>query len=400
MFQRLVSRNDDIRRLVEKGYAIGFDGAYMIVRDIPYLDSAKALHWGAFVAKLVFVDQERVAQDDHQIFFAGTAPHNVDGTPVANLNDRGHSLRLSEVNADVVVQRQFSNKPRPSRKFENFYDKVESYTTLIAGPAMNLFGANPYTFRARKDAAPPSVFKFQDTLTSRAEISELSKKFENDVIAIIGLGGTGAFVLDFMVKTPVKELRAFDLDEFHVHNAFRSPGRLMEDELGKRKAEVYQSRYANFRHGLTVTPRFIDSMSADQLAGVTFAFVCVDKGSSRAEIFDLLINSGIPFIDVGMGLSRSAKGALKGMLRTTYFPPKQAQEIRDQRLAETSDAEEDIYKTNIQIGELNALNACLAVIRFKQLRGFYIGDHPYYHILFDLFDLKTVSEALADAHQT
>ena len=36
-----------------------------------------------------------------------------------------------------------------------------------------------------------SVFKFQDTLTSRAEILDLSAQFRDDVVAVIGLGGTG-----------------------------------------------------------------------------------------------------------------------------------------------------------------------------------------------------------------
>lgn len=37
-----------------------------------------------------------------------------------------------------------------------------------------------------------------------------------------------------------------------------------------------------------------------------------------------------------------------------------------------------LYRTNIQIAELNALNACLAVVKFKQLRGFYLegGTRP------------------------
>ncbi|MBP8284305.1 MAG: hypothetical protein KAX46_10415, partial [Chromatiaceae bacterium] len=60
-------------------------------------------------------------------------------------------------------------------------------------------------------------------------------------LAVIGLGGTGAYLLDFLVKTPVREIRAYDLDGFHVHNSFRSPGRLNEPELGKPKAEVYHS---------------------------------------------------------------------------------------------------------------------------------------------------------------
>jgi hypothetical protein len=51
---------------------------------------------------------------------------------------------------------------------------------------------------------------------------------------------------------------------------------------------------------------------------VTFAFVCVDKGSARAEIFDLLIRMGIPFIE--------------------------AAQIRDMQLAELADHPDDVYR--------------------------------------------------------
>ena len=193
----------------------------------------------------------------------------------------------------------------------------------------------------------------------------------------------------------VREIRAFDLDPFYVHNAFRSPGRLDPTELGKKKAEIYLRRYENFRKGLSVTPKFVDASCVEELNGVTFAFVCVDKGSSRAGIFDVLLAKRIPFIDVGMGLKRQ-NGALNGLLRTTFYPADHGQTVRQKCLAELADAPDDLYRTNIQIGELNALNACLAVIRFKQLRGFYSAELPYYHLLFDIGDFKIVGEANLD----
>jgi len=60
------------------------------------------------------------------------------------------------------------------------------------------------------------------------------------------------------------------------------------------------------------------------------------------------------------------------------------------------DEPDNLYRTNIQIGELNALNACLAVIRFKQLRGFYFEEVPYYHLLFEIGDLKIVGASQDD----
>ena len=38
MLRELANHNDDIRRLLEKGYALAFDSNYLIVRDVPYLN--------------------------------------------------------------------------------------------------------------------------------------------------------------------------------------------------------------------------------------------------------------------------------------------------------------------------------------------------------------------------
>ena len=143
MFQKLVNHNDDIKRLVEKGYAIGFDSKCMVVRDIPYLDENKQLQIGAIVTKLVFIDQERVEQDDHQIFFAGSVPYNIDGTPIGSLGGGSTQLTLSDACQDVVVQRSFSNKPKVAGKFKDFFEKIESYVGIISGPAIELYPVRP-----------------------------------------------------------------------------------------------------------------------------------------------------------------------------------------------------------------------------------------------------------------
>jgi hypothetical protein len=389
MFQKLASHNDDIRQLIEKGYAVSLDSNCLVVRDIPYLNADKQLKIGAIVSKLVFVDDVHVQLDDHQIYFCGSHPHQLDGSPIANL--AGGPIKMLLTSKDLIVERSFSNKPKGG--FKNLFDKIENYVTMFCGPAMELYReVTPFTFREVEPIAEESVFKFADTLTSRAQISELSSNLKSDRVAIIGLGGTGSFILDFISRTPVAEIRAFDLDAFHVHNAFRSPGRLEKNELGKSKAEVYQARYESFRSGINIFQKYIQADSDADLQGITFAFVCVDKGSSRKEIFEVLIRMGIPFIDVGMGLDRQ-NGPIGGMLRVTYYDSATARAMLQQNLAPMTDAPDDIYKNNIQISELNALNACMAVIRFKQIRGFYLEDNPSYHMLLTLNDLHCASES-------
>lgn len=389
MLPTLASRNDDIRRLVEKGYAVAFDSNYLVVRDIPYLGPLKELKWGAFATLLVFEDKERVRQKNHQVSFTGSAPHGLDGKPIPNLGDSSHTI--PELHPRLVVERQFSNKP--ANGYVDFFDKIERYVAIISGPAMEAYGVTPLTFREYESPPDDSVFKVRDTLTTLAEIGDLAAAFKEEVVAIIGLGGTGSYVLDYMARTPVKEIRAFDGDDYHVHNAYRSPGRLLDDgELGSRKADVYAGRYENFRHGLHFHAKYIDEESAADLNGVTFAFVCVDKGTARAKIIDLLIALKVPFIDVGMGLNRK-RGPISGDVRTTFFAVGDAEKVRDARLVPTHDNPDDIYKTNIQIAELNALNAALAVLTYKKKRGFYVDDEPAYNLLFRAGDLRVVRQS-------
>ncbi|WP_300303420.1 ThiF family adenylyltransferase [Ferrovibrio sp.] len=392
MLQTLVSRNDDIRRLAERGYAISFDNNYLVVRDIPYLGPERALKWGAIATLLVFEDKEKVRQQNHQVSFAGSAPHGLDGKPIPNLGDTPHQIQLSNVEPRVVVERQFSNKPAAG--YVDFFDKIERYVTIISGPAMDLHNVTPLTFNSYGSSPDESVFKIRDTLTTRAEISDLAAAFKNEIVAIIGLGGTGGYVLDFMVKTPVKAIKAFDADAYHVHNAYRSPGRLLDDgELRKTKAEVYAGRYNNFRHGLHFDAKYIDETSSGDLEGVTFAFVCVDKGSAREKIIDLLISLGIPFIDVGMGLNRK-HGSISGGVRTTLFSAEDAQAVRDAQLVPTHDNPDDIYKTNIQIAELNSLNASLAVLLYKKKLGLYVDDDPFFNLIFQVGDMRLVRQSV------
>jgi len=397
MFQKLVSLNSDLKLLVDKGYAVAIDSTnHLVIRDIPYLDSKGEMRIGAIVAKLKFIDNERFEQQDHQIYFAGEMPYGLNGNSLPNLGGGACSIKLSQMCGDVVVQRSFSNKPKAAGKYIDHYHKIESYVAMISGPAISKFNANPYTFRVCDEAPEDPIFKFRDTLTSRSDLGDLSEKFADEVVAIIGLGGTGGYILDFMVKVPVKEIRGYDHDFYHVHNAYRSPGRLEEDELGLSKAEVYQYRYQNFRNGLSIKNACIDGASRDELAGATFVFVSIDNGDARREIFDLLIDLKIPFIDTGLGLKRSSDGSLSGMLRATFFPVDTAEKVREKKYANESEDPDNLYKSNIQISELNAMNACFAVLQFKQLKGFFCSGGDFLNTLFNVSSFSLVRDTDQD----
>ncbi|EFI52708.1 hypothetical protein AfiDRAFT_0695 [Afipia sp. 1NLS2] len=59
---------------------------------------------------------------------------------------------MTLANPDVVIERSFSNKPGPDG-FPNHFAKIESYVTIISGPAMERHNAHPLTFRSDDIAA-------------------------------------------------------------------------------------------------------------------------------------------------------------------------------------------------------------------------------------------------------
>jgi hypothetical protein len=65
-------------------------------------------------------------------------------------------------------------------------------------------------------------------------------------------------------------------------------------------------------------------------------------------------------------------GALGGVLRVTTSTRKHpgGARVKD-RIPFSEGAGDDVYRTNIQVADLNALNAALAVVKWKKISGFY-----------------------------
>jgi hypothetical protein len=70
-----------------------------------------------------------------------------------------------------------------------------------------------------------------------------------------------------------------------------------------------------------------------------------------------------------MGLEL-AEGSLGGILRVTASTLEKREHVR-QRISFVGGGAKDIYASNIQVADLNALNAILAVVKWKKIRGFY-----------------------------
>jgi hypothetical protein len=248
---------------------------------------------------------------------------------------------------------------------------LTSYANIISGPAAVLKpGVTPRTFRAPEEEEE-GVFNYLETASDRVGIGALTQLLAEERIAIIGLGGTGGYILDFVAKTPVREIRLFDSDEFLTHNAFRAPGAPSLQELREapKKVNYLEHIYSRMHRNIVAHDVTLGADTLHLLEGITFAFISLDAGEAKRAIVKKLEAIGASFVDVGMGLELD-EGSLGGILRVTSSTPRKRNHIT-QRISFVGGGEQDIYASNIQVADLNALNAVLAVVKWKKIRGFY-----------------------------
>jgi len=394
MSQRPINRSPDLRRLRGEGYDLEIRSGCLLVKDVPYVDSHKEVKRGILVIKLVLADDETGQPDTHVAYFAGEHPCNEDGSEIAKIKHGSNTHSLAE---GVAVDHSFSARPKPANSYPDYYAQVTTYVAILSGPAQRI---NPALTAKTFPVITPEddddePFNYCDTASSRAEIVEVTKKLKHKKIAILGIGGTGSYVLDLVAKTPVKEIHLYDADVFYQHNAFRSPGAPSGDELKTKQPKViyFKNLYSKMHRGITEHPVYLDAGNVEELREMDFVFVCLDKGNPKKLIVEKLEEFNIPFTDVGMGVELT-ENALGGILRATTSTTQKRDHLRSRVSFEDTPGDND-YNRNIQIADLNALNATLAVIKWKKVSGFYRDLKHEHHSQFSIDTNLLLNEDLS-----
>ena len=376
MSRQLISRSPDLKRLEDDGYEIEIIQGHIILHNVPYVDAQRKVRRGNLVSVLDLSGDRTVKPGTHVVMFAGEHPCDSNGTPLRQLE---HSKKPQVIAPGVVVDRTFSCKPNGGDT--DYHHKMTTYAAMISGHAEKIDpSATARTFQVLESDDNDSPFNYIDNASSRAGITAHTKRLELSSVAIVGLGGTGSYLLDFVSKTPVKAIHLFDGDWFGQHNAFRAPGAATVEELRERlpKVDYFQRRYAGMHRGIVPHAVNVDEGNVGELRGFDFVFLTMDANPSKEAIIRKLEEFSVPFIDTGMGIEDSPDG-LRGILRVTTSTPEQRGHVWDKRRIPMNGGQAgDEYSMNIQVADLNALNAALAVGRWKRYLGFYAdleGEH-------------------------
>lgn len=372
-----IAPNEDVQGLIDDGFSVVIvDNQYLIVENVPYCTAEGNVAYGDIISPYSIVNGVSQLNNDHTVWFTGTIPHTAQGKSL-------EAALVADVSQPIIAERQvrcrLSNKPEDpqalAQLLASFRVKMNHYVNKLSRHARDIDpSARANYFGRLQINARPSVFYFPNTAIARSGLDEYENKLRQAKVAIVGVGGTGSFILDALAKMPIVEIHIFDGDKIEPHNVFRIPGALSPGQAFSSipKADYLATHYKQMRSGIVSHPVRVDEQNIQELDNCNFVFIAVDHGPSRGLIANYLSGKGISFIDVGIGVDKVPENVqLQARARVTLVTPQTADLIN--LLPTSEDSEEAVYN-NIQLIELNAFNAMLAVIRYKQFLGFYTDE--------------------------
>lgn len=394
MLLKPIAPDAALSQLQQEGYSVEVREQHLLLHAVPYVTSSREVARGTLICTYVQNAGAVIPPDNHQVWWTGEYPCFATGMPIEALRNEDCPRELFP---SCHIQHRFSNKPDGISNFADHYSKLTHYAQLIQAQARVLDGS--VDARGKPNVSIPqasvSPFAYEDSASARASIQGVSARLSAIKLGLVGLGGTGSYILDQLAKTPVAEIHLFDGDCFLQHNAFRSPGAAASSDFASspNKADYFKKRYELMHRGIFSHPHFVDIGSVATLDGLDFVFVCVDQGAARSCIVEHLVAQKIPFIDVGMNLQLiSESSKLIGTCRVTLCTAQQNDHVPSY-VPMDEDRDDAIYHQNIQIADMNALNAQLAVMKWKQFQGFYQDDFGSHNLTFSVNTMSLVRAA-------
>ena len=191
--------------------------------------------------------------------------------------------------------------------------KIKGHEYEDAWEALNNYVKQIYALFLGRSASvgesTPRPYTFGVLGDQRPEAVEWRSLLAQERVAIVGLGGVGAWIADFVVKADPREVHSWDYDCIEPKNILRMPGGLdPKIWIGKPKAEWFQETYSITHtnvhgHDIKVLPENMHEV----IDKTTFAFIAVDCADDRMMVCDTLANAEIPFVVVGLSPVRKEK---------------------------------------------------------------------------------------------
>ena len=289
------------------------------------------------------------------------APHTAN---VRNLKDGNlYSRSGAPLTENDGVIRKAATHCTLSRKvhgsqYEDAWHALSTYIRLVYG----LFSGER-DIESMQVPSRPYVFEIHGDKTREA--IEWRHCLAQERVAVIGLGGIGAWIADFVVKADAKEVHAWDYDCIEPKNLLRMPGGVKPCWIDKPKAYWFQRTYSLIHkdiHGHNV--KVLADNVHEVVEGVSFAFVVVDRSNYRTMICKALANAKIPFVVAGLSPKREDNRARIYIRVVTGYTDVDSWEDA----VPISDTGQDDYGT-VDLPDVYAMAASWAIQAWRKMRG-------------------------------
>ena len=389
MSNSLISRSADLTALETAGYSLEVRGAYLLVRGIPYILSDGGIKSADIVTNLDVTgavgEEVTTPPGDHTVWWTGGIPHTAGGENMKEYLSCGKWEQGRDIGEGITVYMQWSRKPKEggrTRGYRDYHEKIATYIDEVGGQAESMRpGILEAARRGGKSTEISSTrFAYMDTNSYRNGTKGIEARIEEEIVAVIGVGGTGSYLVDVLAKTNVKALHLFDADVMKVHNAFRVAGAARVGELNGRKYKIdwHAERYKAVRiTGLYLHHLNLEEESFDKLRSCTTAFIAVDDLTVRRKLQRVCNEMGISHVSVGIGLEVEGENddQIGGMVKIeTNFDPGEPRKEISEHPGGARENPDDVYSSNIQTAELNMLGAALAIAEWKAIKGVYRSE--------------------------
>ena len=180
MSRKLFSLNADLQRLRDEGYFVQIRGGMLIMRDVPYVNSERRVRSGTLISTMTLAGDLTQRPDTHVVNFDGEFPCFSDGTPIKNIS---HAAGDFDLGHGVTAKFSFSSKP--TEGYTDYYHKMTTYASILAGPAEVLDPkVSPRTFR-QPEEEEDSVFNYTETASDRVGIGALTERLKTEKVAVM-----------------------------------------------------------------------------------------------------------------------------------------------------------------------------------------------------------------------
>ncbi|MDE0408073.1 MAG: ThiF family adenylyltransferase [Alphaproteobacteria bacterium] len=283
---------------------------------------------------------------------------NIRGLPSRKLYDRSGTEFTNGMIGHSHSGPVLSIKLR-GRDYEDAWEALNNYVKQIyalflgQAPSGRKVIPRPYTFDILGDQLP--------------EAMEWRGLVTKERVAIIGLGGVGAWIADFVVKADPWEVHGWDYDCIESKNILRMPGGSDPNVwIGRPKADWFQETYSLIHtnvHGYNV--KVVPQNVQEVIEKGTFAFVAVDDADDRMMVCDALAGSGVPFVVVGLSPVRKDKRVKISMRIVTAHVGVSSWR---QAIPQVGQAGQDDYGS-VDLPDVYSMAAGWAVQSWRKMRG-------------------------------